>query len=156
MIDLNERLSQNFTLREAVRSQTAARLGIDNTPDADVIERLRATACQVLQPVRDHFGVPFSPSSWFRCLELNRAIGSKDTSQHVTGQAVDFEVPGVANPDLARWIDENCWHDQLILEFFDEADPASGWIHVSFASRRNRGEVLTAFRGGRYEKGIVA
>jgi len=85
----------------------------------------------VLEPVREHYGIPFIPSSGYRCLELNRAIGSSDRSQHTTGEAVDFEVPGISNKEVALWVKENCQFDQLILEFFKEADPSSGWVHCS-------------------------
>jgi zinc D-Ala-D-Ala carboxypeptidase len=86
----------------------------------------------ILEPVRNHYDTPFVPNSGFRCLELNRAIGSSDTSQHTTGEAVDFEVPGVPNKDLALWVKDNCKFDQLILEFYKDDDPASGWVHCSY------------------------
>jgi len=80
----------------------------------------------------EHYGIPFIPNSGFRCLELNRAIGSSDRSQHTTGEAVDFEVPGISNREVALWVKENCKFDQLILEFYKEGDPSSGWVHCSY------------------------
>lgn len=142
------RLSPHFTLRELTASQTAARKGIDNMPGEQALEHLRAVCEHILEPVRAHYGIPFSPSSGFRCLELNRAIGSHDGSQHVRGQAVDFEVPGVRNLDLARWIEANLRFDQLILEFYDLDDPTSGWVHCSWTDMVRRGEVLTIGAGG--------
>jgi len=142
-------LSKNFTLLEATKSSTAQRLGIDNTPSDEQIEALAHVAKGILQPVRDHYKIPFSPNSWFRCLELNRVIKSKDTSQHILGEAVDFEVPGVSNFDLATWCRENLHFDQLIIEFYDSNDPTAGWVHCS--SKRNgsdRYEVLTIGKGG--------
>ena len=145
--DLDMLLSQNFTLREAVRSQVAARLGINNTPPDDIITKLRSVALYTLQLVRDHYRIPFSPSSWYRCLQLNRAIGSQDTSQHIRGEAVDIEVPSIPNIELAQWIMDNLEFDQLILEFYIEGDPSSGWVHVSYVTHRpNRMKVLTASR----------
>jgi len=147
-------LSQNFSLKEAVKSQTAVRCGIDNTPNAEQIDCLRRTAEQILQPVRDHFGVPFSPSSWFRSEALCLQIGSKTTSQHAKGQAADFEVPGIANAELAAWIVASLDFDQLILEFWDAADPAAGWVHCSYVGPgENRKQVLR-YDGNSYQQGL--
>jgi zinc D-Ala-D-Ala carboxypeptidase len=125
------KLSQHFSLSELTKSSTATRKGIDNTPSEAEIESLTMLCNEILEPVRVHYGVPFVPNSGFRCLELNRAINSSDNSQHVTGNAVDFEVPGEDNKDVAIWVMENCTFDQLILEFYKEGEPTSGWVHCS-------------------------
>lgn len=145
------RLSEHFTLRELCRSNTADRLKIYNWPEQAAVIANLARVCEgILEPVRQHYGVPFSPSSGFRSLALNRALGSRDTSQHVLGQAVDLEIPGVANYDLARWMEENLpLFDQLILEFYTPGQPTSGWVHCSLRpGSGNRQEVLTIGRGG--------
>ena len=147
-------LSQNFSLKEAVKSQTALRCSIDNTPDAGQIECLQRTAPAILQPVRDHYGVPFSPSSWFRSKALCEQIGSKPTSQHALGQAADFEVPGVANADLAAWIAATLDFDQLILEFWDAADPAAGWVHCSYRDPANNRKEVLRYDGNSYQPGL--
>ena len=113
-------LSTNFSLAEAVKSQTALRCGIDNTPGPQEIACLRLVAENLLQPVRNHFAIAFTPSSWYRSVALCEAIGSKATSQHAKGQAADFEVPTVANLALAQWIAANLDFDQLILEHWKE------------------------------------
>jgi len=143
-------LSGNFKLSELVKSDTAERLDIDNWPtDNDTIEALRVTANRILQPVRMNYGISFSPTSGFRCLTLNRALKSKDTSDHVLGRAVDFEVPGIPNKDLAVWIRDNLSFDQVILEFWDGINPNSGWVHCSFRSEtENRNQCLTINKNG--------
>jgi len=147
-------LSPHFTLTEACKSQTAIRLRIDNTPPAPAIPCLRLVAEFILESCRVHYDRPIVPSSWYRSLELNAAIGGKATSQHVLGQAVDFEVAGVSNVDLARWMADNIEFDQLILEWFDEVDPSSGWVHASYVSHsKNRGQVLR-FDGKQYRSGL--
>ena len=152
-------LSANFSLEELCKSQVATRQGIDNLPrepeDAEIIANLTRLCERILQPVRDHYGVPFSPSSGYRCLELNRAIGSKDSSQHVLGQAADFEVPSVANADLAKWIEDNLAFDQLILEFHEPGDPASGWVHCSVTEGPGRQATLTINSAGT-RPGLIA
>jgi hypothetical protein len=125
-------LSDHFSLEELTKSSTALRKGINNDPDSTARENLIVLCSEVLEPVRTHYGIPFAPNSGFRCLELNREIGSSDRSQHVTGNAVDFEVPGVDNKEVALWVKENCDFDQLILEFYKEGEPASGWVHCSY------------------------
>lgn len=133
MAILDQKLSKNFWLRELVKSSTATRLGIDNWPTEQItVDNLIKVVHNTVQPVRDHYGVPFTPNSGFRCLQLNRVLKSKDTSQHISGLAVDIEVPGISNYDLAEWIVNNCEFDQLILEFYYPGHPTSGWVHVSY------------------------
>ena len=129
------RLSKHFKLRELEKSQVALRHGIDNTvQDETIFNNLKTLCGEILEHVRNHFGQPFSPSSGYRCLELNRKLGSRDTSQHTLGQAVDIEIPGVDNEELFYYIKERLDYDQIILEFYDGVDPKSGWVHVSYVS----------------------
>ena len=141
------KLSEHFSLSELTKSSTAERKGISNEPDEEAIENLILVCDQILEPVRNHYGKPFVPNSGFRCLELNRAIGSSDKSQHVTGQAVYFEVPGEDNKDVALWVVENCTFDQLILEFYKEGEPTSGWVHCSYVIERENRKSARVFDG---------
>jgi len=97
---------------------------------------------EILQPVRDHFGIPFAPSSGFRSVALCEAIGSSAKSQHAKGEAVDFELPGFDNKEIAEWVKNNLNFDQLILEYYTPDDPSSGWIHCSVVEENNRKECL--------------
>ena len=140
------KLSKNFSLKELTRSQTAMRHGIDNSPTLDQLVCLTALTTAILQPIREVHG-RVDINSGLRVLELNRKIGSGDTSQHVLGQAADLECPSIDNLQLAKWIEENLKFDQLILEFYEQGEPTSGWIHVSYNNQgENRGRVLTASR----------
>ena len=125
------KLSENFSLAELVKSQTATRKGINNEPGTAEIENLIHLAKNILQPVREHFGKPVIISSGYRSPALCEAIGSSAKSQHAQGEAADFEIRGVDNKELAAWITKNCDFDQLILEFYDGVDPNSGWVHCS-------------------------
>jgi len=139
------RLSENFSLQEFTKSQTAERRGIDNTPVEGHLENAKALFENVVQPVRDNFGVTVI-NSGYRSGDLNYAIGGSNTSQHCKGQAVDIECPGTPNYDVAKWIEENLDFDQLILEFYTPGIPDSGWVHVSYKSEDNRKSVLTAMK----------
>ena len=141
------KLSKHFSLSELSKSSTAERQGIDNEPGTMARDNLTLVCDEILEPVREHYGIPFAPNSGFRCLELNRAIGSSDRSQHVTGQAVDFEIPGVANKDVALWVKDNCSFDQLILEFYREGDPSSGWVHCSYVNKKDDRKSARVFDG---------
>jgi uncharacterized protein YcbK (DUF882 family) len=137
-------LSTNFSLKELTRSDTAIRKGIDNTPDFEQVINLTHLSIFILQPVRDKWGST-TVNSGLRVLELNRAIGSSDTSQHRKGEAADIECKAVSNLELAKWIRDNLDFDQVILEAYDGVDPTSGWVHVSYrADRKNRKKCLTA------------
>ena len=140
------KLSDNFSLLELTKSQTAERKGIDNTPSPEHQENLKLLCTHILQPVRDHFERVVSVSSGYRSPELCEAIGSKITSQHAKGQAADFEIYGLSNQELAIWINENLEYDQLILEYWKKEDPNAGWIHCSFDDRVNRKQYLKAYK----------
>jgi len=140
------KLTENFSLNELTKSQTAERKGIDNTPSTEHQENLKSLCEMILQPIRDHFGQVVSVSSGYRSPELCVAIGSSTQSQHAKGQASDFEIFGVSNKELADWIDENLDYDQLILEYWKESDPNSGWIHCSFNTQGNRKQYLRAYK----------
>ena len=152
-------LSANFTLKELTKSDTATRLGIDNTPDEAVIESLKVLCENVLQPVRDHFGKSVTVNSGYRSPESNAAVGGSKTSDHCKGQAADIEIDGISNPDLAHWIMDNCDYTQLILEFYTQGQPNSGWVHVSFDPSNLKNQELTAVKvAGKttYLAGLVA
>ena len=140
------KLSNNFSLNELTKSQTAERKGIDNTPSAEHQENLRSLCTHVLQPIRDHFSRVVSVSSGYRSPELCTAIGSKITSQHAKGEAADFEIFGVSNKELADYINETLDYDQLILEYWKESDPNSGWVHCSYSEYINRKQYLKAVK----------
>lgn len=147
-------LSPNFSLQEAEKSMTAIRLGIDNSMPERYYGNARKVAQNILEPVRAHYGKPITPSSWYRCLELNRKMGSGDNSQHTTGRAVDFEVFGVDNLALAQWIAANCEFDQLILEFHHKGEPNSGWVHTSYMEGHNEKEVKWTPDGKQFFGGL--
>ena len=141
------RLSKNFSLKELIKSETATRKGINNNPNEDNIENLQRLCDHVLQPVRDHFGKVVTVSSGYRSPDLCEAIGSSKNSQHAKGQAVDFEVFGLSNAELVKWISENCEFDQMILEFHNLDEPNSGWVHCSYrADGENRKQILRAYK----------
>ena len=148
------KLSENFSLNELCKSDTAIRLDINNVADdKDVINCLENVATNILQPLRDHYGIAYAPNSGFRSQDLNKAIGSSNKSQHCKGQAVDIEIPTIDNSDLALYIENNLDYDQLILEFYKQGDPKSGWVHVSFKSEGNRKQSLT-YDGKKYTNGL--
>ena len=137
-------LSKSFTLNELTKSQEATRLGIDNTPNEEQILNLKLLCDNVLQPIRDFYGMPVSISSGYRSEALCEAIGSSRASQHTRGEAADFEIFSVANKELAEFVVKNLKYDQCILEFWNENEPNSGWVHCSFSSNNNRQQFLKA------------
>lgn len=160
------RLSEHFTLSELTKSHTAARLGIDNSlnvlDDEETIANLVQLCEQVLEPIREHYGRPITPNSGYRSYALEQVLcrraidryiddgtGRKvldylETKPHPKGFAIDIELPGLPNLDLAHWVEENLKFDQLILEFCKKDDPAAGWVHISYKNDTlNRNEVLT-------------
>jgi len=148
-------LSKHFKLIEFEKSMTATRLGIKNKAGSGEIKNLTDLCYGVLEPTRAKFDKAITITSGYRSEELCEAIGSKKTSQHTKGQAVDFEIAGVSNLEVALWISNNCDFDQLILEYWnsEDNDSNSGWIHVSFVEGSNRKQILT-FDGKNYTNGL--
>ena len=141
------KLTENFSLNELTKSQTAERKGIDNTPSTEHQENLKSLCEMILQPIRDHFGQVVSVSSGYRSPELCVAIGSSTQSQHAKGEASDFEIFGISNKELADYIDQNLDYDQLILEYWKgEDEPNSGWVHCSYTNGNNRKQYLRAYK----------
>lgn len=148
-------LSPNFSLAEFTASATAMAQRIDNTPNATQIASMKMLCSKVLEPLRAQFGRPIHLSSGFRTPQLCLAVGSSVDSQHAKGEAADFEIPGVDNVTVARFIRDRMAFDQLILENYVRGQPNSGWIHVSYRDGRLRKDVLTYSRRT-YFKGLLA
>ena len=144
-VSADMQLSEHFNLKEFTKSETAIRKRIDNTPNSVHATNLKAVCEKILEPVRNHFGKPVRINSGYRGPALNAAVGGSSKSQHCNGEAVDFEIDGLANPELAKWVAANCEFDQIILEFYDPKEgPNSGWVHASYSAGKNRKQKLTA------------
>ena len=128
---MSEKLSENFTVAEYIKSQTATRHGIDNSLSEEHLQNAKKLFANVVQPIREKFGVTIITSG-YRSPDLNAKIGGSSKSQHCKGQAVDLECLKESNADVAMWIENNLDFDQLILEFYTPGDPRSGWIHISY------------------------
>ena len=123
-------LSENFTYKEFEESETADKLGIDNTIKRDLIRNnIKELVFHILQPLRDKFDVPIHINSGYRCLKLNAAVGGVPSSQHVMGQAADIVVEGKKPIEVAEMIVEmGLPYDQIGL--YDT------FVHVSVSSRQ--------------------
>ena len=147
------KLSKNFTLQELIKSNTALRLGIDNTPSKEGIMKLTILATSVLQLLRDRIGA-LRITSGYRSPELNTAIGGSNKSQHTKCEAVDIQYVKRGRMDnlliYQALIDLDIDFDQCILEFGDStktSDPTSpAWIHLSYKITDNRRQVLVAYK----------
>jgi zinc D-Ala-D-Ala carboxypeptidase len=137
-------LSANFSLKEFTKSDTAIRFGLDNTPTPEIVARLQKLVDNIIQPVRNHYGKSVTVNSGYRAPDVNAAVKGSRTSDHCKGQAADIEIVGVANGDLAQYIIDNYKFTQVILEFYKQGIPDSGWVHVSYDENNLKCEVLTA------------
>lgn len=124
-------LTEHFTLEELTVSPTAKRLGLSNNPTPEHVANMKYCCEKILEPVRAHFGRPVQINSSYRAPAVNKAVGGSNTSQHVNGQAIDFEIPGIDNKVVADWVADNLEFDQVILEFYTSGDKNSGWVHAS-------------------------
>jgi len=142
-----ERISKNITYKEAIHSNTAKRMGIENIPNEEQIANMFTIAEMIFQPLRSFVGGPIKITSFFRSPKLNQAIGGSKSSQHCKGQAMDLDdVYGhKTNAEMFMYIRENLDFDQLIWEFGDEENP--NWIHVSYVDKqKNRNRCLKAYK----------
>lgn len=140
------KVSDNITYKEALHSNTAKRLGIENVPDEFTFETMQITAEHVFEPVRKHFNEPIYISSFYRCEELNKAIGGSSKSQHCKGEAIDIDdvYSKATNADFFNYIKNKLEFDQLIWEFGDDTNP--DWVHVSYSLGNNRMRILKAIK----------
>ena len=152
-------LTANFSLHELTKSETALRLDMPNEPGPAEIANLTTLAGEVLQKVRDHYGKGVKVNSGFRHPDVNAAVKGSRTSDHCKGQAADIEIPGVPNHELADYIAKNYKFTQVILEFYTQGIPDSGWVHVSYDPNNLKKQELTAMKVAgktQYVPGLVA
>ena len=142
-------LSENLSLTEVTRSESAKRFGISNTPTPEHIENFKKLAVNIFQPIRKHFAKPIHISSGYRSLALNKVIKGSATSQHCSGEAIDIDMDGtdITNKQVFDFIKEHLNFDQLIWEFGNNVNP--DWVHVSYESTgKQRKQVLRAIKQG--------
>lgn len=141
-------LSEHFTQAELTISETAARQGVDNTPDAHVLQNLKTLAA-TLEQVRSLVGKPVNVTSGYRSPAVNKLVGGAVNSAHMSGLAADINVNGYTPRQLAMLIrDSNIMYDQLILEY-------DRWVHIGLSDEAPRRQALTIRNGTGYMKGIV-
>lgn len=142
------KLSKNLDLTEVVRSESAKRNGVDNTPTPEHLENLKKLAVNIFQPIREHFKKPIVISSGYRSEKLNRLVpGTSITSQHSQGEALDIDMDGtkITNKQVFDFIKDNLVFDQLIWELGTDANPS--WVHVSYESTgKQRKQILKAIK----------
>jgi hypothetical protein len=140
------KLTENLSLAEVIYSATALRKGIVNKPTVTHLINLKEVAKNIFQPCREHFGKPLRVTSGYRSKELNKAIGGSNNSQHSKGEALDMQsTEGYTNRDLFMYIKDHLSFDQLIGEFPDNVGEFA-WVHCSYKTEGNRGEVLIAYK----------
>ncbi|MDH4396208.1 MAG: D-Ala-D-Ala carboxypeptidase family metallohydrolase [Limnobacter sp.] len=142
-INWPEMLTLNFTVSDLTKTNQKA----SNTPHSPVVyANLRQVALNILEPAYAYFKIRPKINSGYRSPAVNKLVGGSATSQHCKGEAVDFEIPGVRNYDLACWVRDTLNFDQLILEDYVPSLPNSGWVHCSYKSDL-RFKANTKFKG---------
>ena len=140
-------ISKHISYKEGVHSITAIRLGIENVPDNKQLNNMELISEKIFEPLRQWVGGPIKINSFFRCPDLNKAIGGSSKSQHCKGQAMDIDdtFGKATNAEMYRWVKDNLDFDQMIWEFGDDDNPA--WVHVSYVSpEKNRNRCLKAYK----------
>ena len=141
------KISKHISYKEATRSATALRLGIDNKPNEYHLQNMEMVAKKVFEPLREAINAPIKINSFYRCEELNKAIGGSSKSQHCQGRAIDIDdIYGhVSNAYMYYYIKDNLDFDQLIWEFGTNDSP--DWVHVSYVDEdSNRKRCLRAIK----------
>lgn len=132
-------MNLNFTISELVYSQKAIQNNINNMPDLNSLDNMLNLIIHCLQPIRDKLKRPMIITSGYRCGRLNNLVGGKSTSQHLIGQAADFQVVGMSVQDVINFIRINNFDfDQLIAEY----NKNKSWIHISYDKNKNRKQIL--------------
>lgn len=138
-------ISKHISFTESVKSNTALRLNLNNSPNEYHVSNMVGVAINVFEPLREFVKGPIKINSMFRSEDLNTAIGGSNRSQHCEGRAMDLDdtYGHKTNAEMFNYIKDNLSFDQLIWEFGDDKNP--NWIHVSYVSKdENRGRCLKA------------
>ena len=137
------KVSNNLTLKECIKSDTAIQLGIDNAPPEEILVNIGCWANAIFQPIRDYFGVPIGLNSMYRSPALNAAIGGAKGSQHSKGEAGDLDADTygkITNREIFEFVRDNLEFDQMII--YNSKDNPD-FVHVSYTRlRENRFEIL--------------
>ena len=149
MKNIKKIISNHISYEEATYSNTAKRLGIINEPNESQLSNMLLVAINIFEPIRAHFNTPIHVSSMFRSKELNEAINGANSSQHLAnnGAAIDIDADKygkVTNEEIFEYIKDNLDFDQLIAESVEDGHVS--WVHVSYKSTDNRGQVLIMYR----------
>jgi len=142
-----ENISKHISYKEATRSLTAIRLGLENKPNEYELSNMIGVAENIFEPLREWVNDPIKVNSFFRSIELNKAIGGSSRSQHCQGRAIDIDdtYGHATNAEMFHWVKENLNFDQMIWEFGDDENP--DWVHVSWVSEdQNRNRCLRVER----------
>ena len=142
-----ENISKHISYKEATRSNTALRRGIENIPDVEELENMKLIAEEEFEPLRKWVGGPIKINSFYSSPALNVAIGGSKKSQHCHGQAIDIDdtYGHRSNASMFHHIRYSLDYDQIIWEFGDDKNPA--WVHVSYVSEeKNRHRCLQAYK----------
>ena len=142
-----KKISDHISYKEGVFSATAERLNIDNTPDQYALQNMELLAEKIFEPLRKYVNGPIAINSFYRCEELNKAIGGSSKSQHCEGRAIDIDdtYGYMSNKEMYEYIKNNLDFDQIIWEFGDDNNP--NWVHVSYVDHDfNRQRCLKAYK----------
>ena len=141
------KISKHISYKEGVKSNTATRLGLDNTPGDYELGNMTLIAERLFEPLRAWVGGPVKINSFYRSKELNLAIGGSQRSQHCEGRAIDLDdtFGYKTNAEMFHHIKENLNFDQMIWEFGSDKNP--DWVHISYVSEdQNRNRCLIAYK----------
>jgi len=142
-----EKISKHISYKEGIKSNTAMRLNIDNSPEEYHLGNMNAVAINVFEPLREWVNGPIKINSFYRSVALNKAIGGSSRSQHCEGRAMDIDdtFRYKTNAEMYEYIKENLSFDQMIWEFGTDKNP--DWVHISYVSEeQNRNRCLKATR----------
>ena len=127
----------NFTISELIKSDTADKNNINNTPDINSLDNMLELIFYVLQPLREKLGKPMIITSGFRSKKVNELVGGVGNSLHLYGQAADFVVSGMTPAQVVEFVkNSGIEFDQLICEY-------NQWTHISYNKGKNRKQILT-------------
>jgi hypothetical protein len=145
-------MGKYFTFFELVKSNTAEKNGINNTPHEEEIIHNIEELIDILDQLREAWGSPIRVSSGYRCEKLNKLVGGSTTSSHLFGFAADLVPVNGLIDDFFEFVKKYFLSKDIAFDqIIDEYSGGSHWVHIGYKnSKGEQRKQIKIYKNGKY------